>query len=168
MNTAVAGSQDVGSGARRAGEAPFVMVAEDDEELRRLVAETLVEDGCDVRTAADGRQLLAMLSAVTRGELPMPSLIVLDVRMPRCSGMDVLTALRLAEWEVPVVIITAFGSGELHAAAGTLGASAVLDKPFELDTLRYLARVLSEIPATSRFRSEVDPPRGGFRGLAGG
>jgi len=64
--------------------------------------------------------------------------------------MDVLTALRLAEWEVPVVIITGFGDGELHANAGTLGAAIVLDKPFELDTLRELVRILSLPPATVR------------------
>ena len=126
------------------------MIAEDDAELRSLLADTLVEDGCVVRTAADGRELLAMLSAVSRGEMPMPSLIVMDVGMPRCSGMDVLTALRLAEWEVPVVIITGFGDGELHANAGTLGAAIVLDKPFELDTLRELVRILSLPPATVR------------------
>jgi len=126
------------------------MIAEDDAELRSLLAATLVEEGCVVRTAADGRELLAMLSAVSRTEMPMPSLIVMDVRMPRCSGMDVLTALRLAEWEVPVVIITAFGDGELHANAGALGAAIVLDKPFDLDTLRGVVRILSLPPATAR------------------
>jgi len=136
---------------------PFVMIAEDDEQLRSLLADTLVEDGCVVRTAADGRDLLAMLSAVSRAEMPMPSLIVMDVRMPRCSGIDVLTALRLAEWDVPVVIITAFGDGELHATAGTLGAAAVLDKPFDLDTLRAVVRILSLPLATVR-RDDDDEP----------
>ena len=135
-------------------DAPFVMIAEDDAELRSLLADALVEDGCAVRTASDGRELLAMLSAVSRGELPMPSLLVMDVRMPRCSGMDVLTALRLAEWEVPVVIITGFGDGELHASAGTLGADIVLDKPFELDTLRCVVRALS--PTIARHGNDDD------------
>jgi len=62
--------------------------------------------------------------------------------------MDVLTALRLAEWEVPVVIITGNGDGELRANAGTLGAAIVLEKPFELDTLRELVRILSLPPRT--------------------
>ena len=136
---------------------PFVVIAEDDEQLRNLLADTLVEDGCVVRTAADGRDLLAMLSAVSRAEMPMPSLIVMDVRMPRCSGIDVLTALRLAEWDVPVVIITAFGDGELHATAGTLGAAAVLDKPFDLDTLRAVVRILS-LPLATVQRGDDDEP----------
>jgi DNA-binding response OmpR family regulator len=126
------------------------MIAEDDAEFRSLLADTLLEDGCAVRTASDGRELLAMLSAVSRGEMPMPSILVMDVRMPRCSGMDVLNALRLADWEVPVVIITGFGDAELHANAGTLGAAVVLDKPFELDTLRCIVRVISVDPRAAR------------------
>ena len=150
MHSATADSFEIMTAEDKVDDGPFVMIAEDDAELRSLLADTLVEDGCVVRTAADGRELLAMLSAVSRGELRMPSLIVMDVRMPRCSGMDVLTALRLAEWEVPVVIITGFGDGELHATAGTLGATIVLDKPFELDTLRGVVRILSLPLATAR------------------
>ena len=138
--------------------APFVFIAEDDAELRGILADALIEDGCTVRTASDGRELLAMLSAVSRGELAMPTLLVMDVRMPRCSGMDVLTALRLAEWDLPVVIMTGFGDGELHANAGTLGAAIVLDKPFELDTLRCVVQVLSLPASTARSSNDTEDP----------
>jgi len=141
MPNSTAGSVHTGGHAEDLADKPLVMIAEDDTELRSLLADTLIEEGCVVRTAADGRELLAMLSAVSRGEIPMPALIVTDVRMPRCSGMDVLAALRLAGWEVPVVIITGFGDGQVHANAGTLGAAIVLDKPFDFDTLRAVVRL---------------------------
>ena len=144
MNTTAADeSFEIARSEESADRLPFVMIAEDDDELRRLLAETLSEDGCFVRTASDGRDLLAMLSAVSRAEMSMPSLIVMDVHMPRCSGLDVLTALRLAEWNTPVVIITGFGDAEVRANAGTLGAAIVLDKPFELETLRCVVRALT-------------------------
>ena len=123
-----------------------MLIAEDDDELRRLLADTLEQDGYTVRTAGDGRGMLAMLSAVSRGELPRPWLIVMDVRMPACGGMEVLSALRLAEWDVPVVSITAFGDMDLHRDAGRRGATIVLDKPFELDTLVCVARALATAP----------------------
>ncbi|CAN5776436.1 hypothetical protein BH11MYX4_BH11MYX4_12070 [soil metagenome] len=157
MKAAAGDSFEISSPRAGVSGAPFVMIAEDDPELRKLLADTLVEDGCVVRTASDGRELLAMLSAVSRGEMLMPSLLVMDVRMPRCSGMDVLTALRLAEWEVPVVIITGFGDVELHANAETLGAAFVLDKPFDLDTLRCVVRALSLPPGTARSSNDDAP-----------
>jgi CheY-like chemotaxis protein len=125
---------------------PLILIAEDDDELRRLLADTLEDHGYVVRSAADGKGLLAMLSAVSRGELPTPWLIVMDVRMPACGGMEVLSALRLAEWDVPVVMITAFGDTDLHREAGRRGATIMLDKPFELDTLVCVARALAAPP----------------------
>ena len=149
MNSASNDSCERATPIHAIADTPFVVIAEDDAELRGLLADALIEDDCTVRTASDGRELLAMLSAVSRGELPMPTLLVMDVRMPRCSGMDVLTALRLAEWDIPVVLITGFGDSELHANAGTLGAAIVLDKPFDLDTLRCVVRVLSLPPSSA-------------------
>jgi len=156
MNHASDDSSETLTPVRGVRDAPLVMIAEDDAELRCLLAETLVEGGCTVRTASDGRELLAMLSAASRGEMPMPSLLVMDVCMPRCSGIDILNALRLADWEVPVVIITGFGAGELHAKAGTLGAAIVLDKPFELDTLRCVVKALSFPPTSARHSNDDD------------
>ena len=130
--------------SRNAEPHPLVLIAEDDAALREVLSEGLREVGCKVRTAGDGRELLAMLTMVSRKEMPMPSLIIMDVRMPRCSGMDVLTALRLADWHVPVLMISGFADLELHDRAGTLGA-VMLDKPFDLETLRCVVGALCTI-----------------------
>jgi DNA-binding NtrC family response regulator len=62
-------------------------------------------------------------------------LIVSDIRMPGLSGMELLHAGREAEAFPPTILITSFGDRETHREARRLGARALIDKPFELDTL---------------------------------
>jgi DNA-binding response OmpR family regulator len=132
------------SRAARAGEARIrVLVAEDDEEMRTLLSVQLERRGFEVRAARDGQETLAYLTASARADLPTPHVIVMDVRMPRCSGLDILTALRLAHWQTPVILMTGFGDATLHAQASALGAVRVLDKPFELDELDAAIRAVS-------------------------
>ena len=61
--------------------------------------------------------------------------IVSDICMPGLTGLDLLAALRCTRFEIPVILITAFGDEEVRAEARSLGATAVLDKPFNLDEL---------------------------------
>ena len=116
-------------------EGRFVVVADDDREMRDLMCETLRVAGYVVRSAADGRELLSLLTATSRGELPRPDAVIADIRMPRCSGLDVVQAMRLAQWDQPIILITGFGDPQTLAVATELGATAVLDKPFDADTL---------------------------------
>ena len=123
--------------------APIVLVAEDDDELRRLVARRLRRIGCDVLEARTGVQLTELViehGVPTVAERPV-SLVVSDVRMPGRSGLDVLRLLRRAGVDVPVLLLTAFGSDELAAEAARLGA-VVCDKPIDLDDLATMAREL--------------------------
>jgi two-component system, response regulator, stage 0 sporulation protein F len=68
-------------------------------------------------------------------------LIVSDVRMPVCSGLDILQGLRDAHWDTPVVLMTAFGDDETRARADKLGA-LLFDKPFTMTSLRTKVREL--------------------------
>lgn len=114
---------------------PLVFLAEDDAELRRCLRDALRDAGFDVFSARTGHEMLELLRACARGDIDPPDAIVMDVRMPRYSGIDVLGALRLAEWPQPVVIMTGFGDPEVHERAASYGASVVLDKPFEAEEL---------------------------------
>jgi DNA-binding NtrC family response regulator len=67
--------------------------------------------------------------------MPM-DLVISDERMPGMAGLEVLDALRRAGWPTPFILITGFGDQATHASARRLGASAVFDKPFDLDDLR--------------------------------
>lgn len=120
------------------GVGPTVLLAEDDREMRRLLASLLRRDGHQVIEATTGEEALGHLGA--SGLLgvggPLPDVLVMDVAMPGISGLNVLRAVREGGCRVPVVLITAFGEVSLHDAARRLGAWGVLDKPFEADALR--------------------------------
>ncbi len=114
-----------------------IVVAEDDQEMRRLIAGTLREEGYTVLEAADGMQLLDCIEHAARTGRSLAA-IVSDLRMPWLSGMDVLAVLRAASATVPLILITAFGDEATHAEGRELGAAAVLDKPFDMDELTGL------------------------------
>ena len=112
-----------------------LLLAEDDFELRELLACVLRADGHEVVEACDGNELWALLERESGAEAPF-SLVVSDVRMPGLTAFDVLTRLQRALDETPVILITAFGDQTTHLRAQRLGASRVLDKPFDCDELR--------------------------------
>ena len=78
-----------------------VLVAEDDEDMRTLIAETLRSDGHHVTEARDGADLLVRLREGMRNA-DKPAVIVTDVLMPNLSGLGVLAALHGARWDIPV------------------------------------------------------------------
>jgi CheY-like chemotaxis protein len=121
---------------RSPGRAPRVLVADDDPEMRRLVSETLRKDGHDIVEEPDGGRLLVRVAALYQktGALPV-DLIVSDIRMPVCTGLDILKGMRAAHWGTPVVLMTAFADDEVRRRATELGAT-LMSKPFVLSDLR--------------------------------
>lgn len=122
-----------------------VLLAEDHDDTRALLACMLRGEGYEVVEAASGYDLLdEIASSWLKRSGRMPDLIITDVRMPGPTGLRVLDGIRASTWAMPVIVITAFGDAETHAEARRLGAHVVLDKPFELDQLRQaVAEVLS-------------------------
>jgi CheY-like chemotaxis protein len=131
---------------------PVVLVAEDDPEMRRLLATVLPRWGFDVVLAHDGDELTDRVQRFLHGtseeRAHPPDLIISDVRMPGHSGLSVLEYLREHDGKTPFVVITAFGDASTHAEARRLGAARVLDKPFDLNHLR--ATVLELVPAVAQ------------------
>jgi len=120
-----------------------IMVAEDDFELRRLVADCLRKEGYEVHEVADGAELLLRIEdSFFLRQVPVPiDLFVTDIRMPVYSGVEIVRGLREAGMHMPVVIMTAFGNPETRECAESLGA-VLLDKPFKLEALRAVVRRL--------------------------
>jgi len=133
---------------------PHVLLGEDDADTRRLLAWTLRVAGYDVVEAVDGLEVLDEMDSSIRQNCSRPfSVIVLDVNMPFLTGLDLLAALRSAQWVTPVILITAFGDEAIRAEARELGAFAILEKPSDLDELRTaLLRTLSRACAAERKR----------------
>ncbi|WP_437525252.1 response regulator [Sorangium sp. So ce726] len=120
-----------------------VLLAEDDRELRLLLATALRRDGYEVLEAHDAKHLLELMGeALVSGNGAPVDVVVSDIRMPGASGLDLLAGLRRDDWTTPVVLITAFGDPETHAEAYRLGADAVLDKPLDVDDLRLVVQTL--------------------------
>lgn len=123
-----------------------VLLAEDDPDLRSLLTACLRRAGYAVLPLAGGHEALAMFSAASIGSQPLPDAIVMDIRMPSHSGLELLMALRLAEWRVPVILVTGFGDEVTHQRAADYGAFALLDKPLRSEQL--LAEVTRAIAST--------------------
>jgi CheY-like chemotaxis protein len=123
---------------------PFrILVAEDDPEMRCVVADTLREDGYDVVDLADGGRLLVDIAARMKegADSDAVDLIVSDIRMPICTGLQILEVLRQAHWHTPVILMTAFGDQSTRKRAEDLQA-VLFDKPFDMDDLRTAVATL--------------------------
>ena len=85
-----------------------VLVVDDDDDFRAALAETLEEEGYHVVDARTGDLALALLDDAVKGRTRAPDLLVLDLLMPRMSGIEVLQRLRKSRrWaSLPVLVIT--------------------------------------------------------------
>jgi CheY-like chemotaxis protein len=113
---------------------PSILIADDDEDMRTLLAAMFESDGYIVRTAASGADLLDLLGRVT--VLDRPNVIVADVLMPGYSGLQVLGAVRSAGWSIPIILISAHRNEQLRENAARLGVTAFIQKPFDPADIR--------------------------------
>jgi CheY-like chemotaxis protein len=122
-----------------------VLLAEDDASLREIIAELLQTEGYAVVQAADGCE------AVRLAELHVPDVILLDLAMPRRSGIDVLQALKAAAptRDIPVLIVSGYALVLMDRLR--VRADGVIQKPFDLDTLlAQVQHAASERAASAR------------------
>lgn len=130
-------------GPRPTGSKGVVLVIDDDRSLRENLREFLLDEGYDVLLAADGEEGLTLLRTAS----PRPSLIMLDLGMPRVDGWrfrhEQMRDRELAA--IPVLVMTAMPLAEVHDAV-------VLRKPFTLRQLKSSLETLHEIPPVARAR----------------
>ncbi len=118
-------------------DAPRLLVVEDDDDLRTLVAARLADEGYAVTTAATGPDGLA--AALDAEDGAAPDLVVLDVMLPGMGGLDVARELRARLPRVYIVMLTARASETDRVVGLEVGADDYLTKPFGLSEL--VARV---------------------------
>ena len=111
-----------------------VMVVDDDAETLALLREVIAKEGYEVETAEDAETALVRL-----GEW-QPELVITDIHMPGMDGLALLAAVREKEPDIPVVLLTAFGSLKTTVDAIKAGAFDYLSKPFIVDDIRLVVR----------------------------
>src|SRR5262252_10755020 len=124
---------------------PDILLVEDKESLRRVLRLTLERAGYSVTEAADVHTAIAEIARVPH------KIVLTDLRMPSGSGIDVLRAAKTADSEVPVIVMTAYGSIDEAVQAMKDGAHDFLQKPVDSNHLLLLVeRALEQ----SRLRTE--------------
>ena len=118
-----------------------IMLVEDNDSLRQVLAEILEEHGYAVECCGSAEQALRAL------EQGMPSCILCDFKLPEQTGLDLLQAVRAIPAQVPFLLMTAYGSIDIAVQAMKLGANDFLTKPFEPEVL---CRVLEQLFQHSR------------------
>ena len=137
----------------KTGDSCHILLAEDDLEMRRMLAWSLQEEGYEVTECDDGCCLMKQLGFLgPLGKTQNFDLIISDIRMPGVTGMQVLESAREFEDFPPMILITAFGDEGTHAQAQKLGAVAMLDKPF--DVVNLLAKIDQVIRPQSPSRKQ--------------
>ncbi len=119
-----------------------VLVAEDSEDTRAVVAAILRDDGFDVIEARSGIELLNRLGV---GDMPAQGsidLVISDVRMPKLDGIEALAKARKAEVTTPFILMSAYGGRGAQQRARELRAVMFLKKPFSLFELRDAVRAI--------------------------
>src|SRR6266576_3409910 len=124
---------------------PDVLLVEDKESLRRVLRLTLEKAGYSVTEAADAGAAVAEIARVPH------KIVLTDLRMPGGSGIDVLRAAKSANSDVPVIVMTAYGSIDEAVQAMKDGAHDFLQKPVDSNHLLLLVeRALEQL----RLRTE--------------
>jgi DNA-binding response OmpR family regulator len=109
-----------------------ILIIEDDEEMRSLLNDFFLEEGFETDSISNGYEALGIL-------IKKPfDLIMTDIRMPGLTGLDILPRIRKLQPGVPIIVITAFGSEEVHRRAYERGATVYLEKPIHFKQLREL------------------------------
>lgn len=115
--------------------APRILIADDDDDARRLVVKYLTVKGFHITTAADGSE------ACRRVFSDEPDLVLLDVNMPQQDGWSVLQEIRAAA-AVPVIMLTVLDSARDKVKGLTAGADDYITKPFDLKELEARIRAV--------------------------
>lgn len=110
-----------------------ILYAEDNLQIRTITTERLIKDGFSVDSTKDGEQAMDYLNSTHY------DLVILDIMMPKMNGLEVLSWLRKAEKDTPVIMLTAKDSIQDKIYGLDLGADDYVIKPFSYDEL--LARI---------------------------
>ncbi len=121
------------------GKKSSILVVDDEEALRTVLSSELNSEGYEVRTAADGDEAINELGKAVF------DLVLLDIKMPRTNGFEVLKFIKEKQPKTKVVMLTGFADLKNAIESKKLGADDFVSKPYDLvDLLTTIERVLTE------------------------
>jgi CheY-like chemotaxis protein len=119
-----------------------VLIADDNQKIRKIIGEVLAHRGCQTTVVSDGVEAIAMLEGISRDGGEAFDLVISDIQMPDRNGYEVFSSARKHCPGVPVILMTGFGYDPHHSIvrASQDGLQSVLFKPFEIQLLMTQVR----------------------------
>jgi DNA-binding NtrC family response regulator len=117
-----------------------ILLVDDDAWIRDSMSICLSCEGCRVTTAKTARE---GLQALQQGGV---DILICDYQLPDRDGLDLLREAKSIAPQVPMILITAFGSRQLYAQAAAIGVDIFIDKPFNSHTIEHAITRLLENP----------------------
>ena len=113
-----------------------VLLVEDDDDLREAMTYLLARFGVEVASAACGREAVALYEEF------LPHVVLLDIRLPDISGLEVLELINLSDHRSHVFFVSGSPEALGSRTPAQLGAAGFLDKPVDIERLRSLIQSL--------------------------
>ena len=105
-----------------------ILVVDDEKSIRNLYAEELAEEGHEIVTTGEGKEILGLIAS-TR-----PAVVVLDIRLEDCNGLDLLQEIRNANPDLPIILNTAYDS--YREDVKSVAADYYVVKSYDLSELK--------------------------------
>jgi len=129
-----------------------VLIADDEEEILDLMKKKITQEGYDVVTAHDGQEAWDKIKSES------PDMLILDITMPKMSGLEVLKELRennpLDKW-IPVIIVSAAAELEDVQKGYSLEADHYITKPCSMDDIKKAIKLMLMLAAQRKNDDEV-------------
>ncbi|MBO8128323.1 MAG: response regulator [Peptococcaceae bacterium] len=109
---------------------PKILIIDDEEEMRWVLAKAMEQEGFIPVTAGGGREGLELFFN------EKPAAVLVDLKMPDMDGLEVVRRVRQVDAQVPLILITGHGSIDVASAAISKGATGYIIKPFSVAELR--------------------------------
>lgn len=116
---------------------PLILICDDEEGVRESF-KLILEDSYTLSFAENGPKAIEQLKALS------PALVLLDIKMPKMHGLEILKEIKKLKPKVPVVIVSGYDSVELAQEAIKLGASDYIPKPFKSQQILTLVRSVTQ------------------------
>ncbi len=133
---------------------PKLLIIEDEKITRLSLADILTHEGYEVSTAGDGE------SGLERFRAERPQIVITDLRLPRCDGIEVLTTVLAIDPQTRVILMTAHASIDTAVESLKLGAFDYLTKPFSpeklISILRNIRQLTSALSENAELRSRLE------------